>query len=509
MSFNMIFSRQILATALLLVLRATADTCSDVEALSTIEVSRPLALSYIDEQRNYWSTSCAALKPTCIIFPTTADEVSTVIKILNGNNEKFAIKSGGHNPNNGWSSVAGGPLISTSKLDQVLLDPATGVCRVGPGQKLDSLAAALQGTGWTFVGGRIGPTGVGGLVLGGGLSYMSSQYGWSASSVLEYEVVLANGTIVKATKDQHSDLFKALKGGGNMFGVVTSYLVQTYRQGLVYGGQLVFLRTPETDARLLRAVRDFTEYNHDHKAAVIVTAERSTVNVIDSWIIFVFYDGTDVPPGMFKNFTDAGPLLNSAKVQTYAELIGNTKWVTFPGYVSNVMIATETVPLPSAARADEVMIDGLHAHWRNVTGGATQLVPGIIASIAYQPFPRAIAAQARNRSVDLIDCDDDADRLIIEVNYSYINVGETQALYSQMTRKMEDTYGGIRSLVKRWERSGVLPKGLYLPVFMNYGFFRQDYFARLKPANRALAKRVANAVDPRGFFRDRTGGWRP
>jgi FAD/FMN-containing dehydrogenase len=62
---------------------------------------------------------------------------------------------------------------------------------VGPGNRLDGIAAKLQGTGWTFVGGRIGNTGVGGLVLGGGLSYMSTQYGWAASSVLEYELVRA------------------------------------------------------------------------------------------------------------------------------------------------------------------------------------------------------------------------------------------------------------------------------------------------------------------------------
>lgn len=44
---------------------------------------------------------------------------------------------------------------------------------------------------------------------------------------------------------------------------------------------------------------------------------------------------------------------------------------------------------------------------------------------------------------------------------------------------------------------------------MNYGFYRQDYFGRLKPESRALAKRVADTVDPTGLFRTRTGGWKP
>jgi hypothetical protein len=114
--------------------------------------------------------------PSCIIFPKAASEVATIVKILNNNTEPFAIKSGGHNPNNYFSSVAGGPVISTASLDQATLDPATGIVDVGPGNRLDGIAAKLQGSGWTFVGGRIGNTGVGGLVLGGGLSYMSTQY---------------------------------------------------------------------------------------------------------------------------------------------------------------------------------------------------------------------------------------------------------------------------------------------------------------------------------------------
>jgi FAD/FMN-containing dehydrogenase len=172
-----------------------ADTCSAIEALGTINVTRPLNLAYIYEQTQYWSISCSALAPSCIIFPSSAAQVATVVIFLADTTEKWAIKSGGHNPKNYFSSVEGGPLISTDLLGQAFLGHSTGIVDVGPGNRLDGIAAKLQGSGWTFVGGRIGNTGVGGFVLGGGLSYMSTQYGWAASSVLEYELVLANGTI--------------------------------------------------------------------------------------------------------------------------------------------------------------------------------------------------------------------------------------------------------------------------------------------------------------------------
>jgi FAD/FMN-containing dehydrogenase len=60
--------------------------------------------------------------------------------------------------------------------------------------------------------------GVGGLLLGGGLSFMSGEYGLPCDNIVNYEVVLSNGTIVNANSQSHVDLFWALKGGGNQFG---------------------------------------------------------------------------------------------------------------------------------------------------------------------------------------------------------------------------------------------------------------------------------------------------
>jgi FAD/FMN-containing dehydrogenase len=486
--------------AIILPQLARADTCSSVASLGWINITYALNLAYIEEQTQYWSTSCSALLPSCIIFPKTVEEVSTVVQILANTSESFAIKSGGHNPNNGWSSVAGGPLIAMEHFDQANLDRSTGIVDVGPGNRLDGIAAKLQGSEWTFVGGRIGNTGVGGLVLGGGLSYMSTQYGWAASSVLEYEIVFANGTIGHITKDNHPDLFKALKGGGNNFGVVTNYKVQAHRQGDIWGGNLVYLRTPNKDKQLLQAVRDWTEYNEDDKAAVIVTAERANINVVDSWIIFLFYDGPTPPPDLFRNFTDVNPLLDTTRTQTYADLMAGSNWVVIKGNV--VDIATETIPLPAVANAVEVM-EGLHAHWRNISS-TTLLVPGIVASIAWQPFPKKIAQRARELSPDLIDADADVDRIIIEMNYAFT----PQSLYERMADTTEATYTGVRERVLKWQEDGKLPEA-YLPVFMNYGFYRQDYFGRLKPESRALARRVQDEVDPGGLFRTRTGGWKP
>lgn len=101
------------------------------------------------------------------MVPTSAEEVSAIVKVLGTNNETFAVKSGGHNPNNYYASVKDGPLISTKGLKEVIYDKASNTVSVGPGNKWEDVHAALDGTGVTVVGGRIGNVGVGGYLLGG------------------------------------------------------------------------------------------------------------------------------------------------------------------------------------------------------------------------------------------------------------------------------------------------------------------------------------------------------
>lgn len=143
------------------------SACSLVAARTPMEILKPLSIEYNVEQTEYWSTGCGSLRPSCILAPSTAEEVAAAVEALRETGESFAVKSGGHNPNNGWASIDKGPLISTINLNEVTLDAAAETVRVGPGNRWDDVAAALDGTGYTVVGGRIGNVGVGGYLLGG------------------------------------------------------------------------------------------------------------------------------------------------------------------------------------------------------------------------------------------------------------------------------------------------------------------------------------------------------
>ncbi|KAI1105494.1 FAD-binding domain-containing protein [Jackrogersella minutella] len=228
------------------VLRAVPD-CAPGNSTCTCEVLRETltgvnatlipsdGANYDDFEDENYSAACR-LPAACIVNPKSAQEVSEVVKILSQTETKFAVRSGGHNYIPGFGSVnETGVLISLSNLNTTELSADTKSAKIGPGNRWQAVYETLIPQGVTVVGGRVGAVGVGGLMLGGGLSYFATERGLAFDNVKSYEVVLANGSIVTATADnQYSDLYKGLRGGITNFGIVTSYELYTYPAGDFY-----------------------------------------------------------------------------------------------------------------------------------------------------------------------------------------------------------------------------------------------------------------------------------
>ena len=124
-----------------------------------------------------------------------------------------------------------------------------------------------------------------------------------------------------------------------------------------------------------------------------------------------------------------------------------------------------------------------------------------MGSIAFQPIPKTMARKARQMGGDLIDLDDEVDRIMLEFNYSYF-FGIDDNTIDKATQKL---YQGTRDIVTQFQQSGKLPQA-YLPLFMNDCYYRQDYFSRIRTAD--FARSVRDQYDPHGFFRDRTIGFK-
>ena len=127
--------------------------------------------------------------------------------------------------------------------------------RVGGGCTWGEVDHATRAFGLATPSGIISTTGVGGLTLGGGLGHLTRKCGLAIDNLLEADVVLADGSIVRASADEHPDLFWAIRGGGGNFGVVTSFLFRLHAIGTVYGGPMFWpwSRPP----RCCRGYREF------------------------------------------------------------------------------------------------------------------------------------------------------------------------------------------------------------------------------------------------------------
>ena len=185
----------------------------------------------------YWDQKACEVSPACIVRPRNVWELAQAVKILKREfdirNDRaketkeelesiFAIRGGGHSAVAGASSIKGGVVIDLSLFNQVTPAEDRQSVVVGAGCKWIDTYSALGKEGLAVAGGRNSAVGVSGLTLGGGLSFFSPQYGFVCNNVLAFEVVLADGSIVNASEKDNPKLWRALKGGGNNFGVVTS-----------------------------------------------------------------------------------------------------------------------------------------------------------------------------------------------------------------------------------------------------------------------------------------------
>jgi FAD/FMN-containing dehydrogenase len=158
----------------------------------------------------------------------------------------YTIRGGGHSIS-GRCVRDGALCVDLRALDDVEVDPATRLVRVGGGALLAEVDAATQEHGLAVPAGQISHTGVGGLTLGGGIGWLMRHHGLTIDCLQATEVVLADGRLVRASADQHPDLFWALRGGGGDFAAVTRFEFRARPVGpTVLAGLLVY---PWTQAR--------------------------------------------------------------------------------------------------------------------------------------------------------------------------------------------------------------------------------------------------------------------
>jgi FAD/FMN-containing dehydrogenase len=174
-------------------------------------------------------------RPALIARCETPDDVAAAIRFARDHDLPFSVRGGGHNWG-GLASVDEGLVIDLSPMKAISVDPATKTVRVGAGCVWGEVDAATGPHNLAVPTGIISTTGVAGLTLGGGHGYLTRRHGLTIDSLVSAKMVLADGSQVTASADEHPDLFWAIRGGGGNFGVVTEFEFHAHPLETIVGG---------------------------------------------------------------------------------------------------------------------------------------------------------------------------------------------------------------------------------------------------------------------------------
>lgn len=300
-----------------------ADQLADVLACQVLAPEHP----EYDHARRIWNADIDRL-PAAIVRCRHADDVSAVLKWTVPNNVPVTVRSGGHNLA-GTSVADGAVMIDTSLMKTVSFDTDARTVTVGAGCRwgdVDRPAAALN---VALPAGVVSHTGVAGLTLGGGVGYLSRMFGATVDFVVEIEIVLADGRILRVNDQNHPDLLWALKGAGHNFGVATEFVFRyidlpgeaTVRQALYPAESrkeiLEFFAAWGPDAplntstfvRLLRAPEYWSQLPAEHRGQPIIS------------VATVFYgDPEQEPEVTAPMFALAAPMYESLRTIPHVTL---------------------------------------------------------------------------------------------------------------------------------------------------------------------------------------------
>lgn len=179
-------------------------------------------------------------RPAVIVQCAVADDVAHAIVFARESDLEISIRGAGHNIA-GNAVCNDGLMIDLSTMKNVRVDPERRRAYVEPGATLGDIDKAIQAHGLAMPVGINSTTGIAGLTLGGGFGWLTRKYGMTIDNLVSAEVITADGRKVRASENENTDLFWAIRGGGGNFGVVTEFEFQLHPVGPeILAGLIVF-----------------------------------------------------------------------------------------------------------------------------------------------------------------------------------------------------------------------------------------------------------------------------
>ncbi|KAL2268986.1 hypothetical protein VTJ83DRAFT_3832 [Remersonia thermophila] len=456
------------------------------------------------ELGSYWSARQSS-RPSCFALPRTTAELSALLRLLTDRGAPFAVKGGGHTtfPGGSGTSLPGSVVVDLSRLNRavaVSADRAT--VAVGPGLRWSNVTDVLDPLGLAVVGGRAASVGVAGLLLGGGISYLSGLRGWACDNVRAYEVVLADGRVVRATPRRHEDLYWALRGGGgSAFGVVARFELAAYEQGPLWASRQLFPAD---------AARELIPLMHD-----LLVARLPADPAAHAWLVVADVPELGGPVVLVDQFhaAHAAPSAAAAAAAAappaafaafHAEDIRSRAFLTHVrrATVGGLLVDADSpggsrqtwwTTTVKATGTPALLLD-VHAlyaaHAERLRGGAAAAGAFVSAGLVLQAISTNVLQAMRVNGGNALGlAPDEGPLMLIQLSAVWAD----PALDDVVERACRETIRSIDALAA--ERGARTKNGF---VYMNYAGQGQDVLAGYGKANRDRLRKVAHKYDPQG-----------
>ncbi|MCJ1417466.1 hypothetical protein MMC32_003810 [Xylographa parallela] len=463
--------------------------------------------AFKQSMNSYWAQQECEVIPACVVRPRDVQQLCSAVTILKREYDErrkgagkanaeglFAVRSGGHSPVSGAASIKGGVLIDLGHFCEVTPSKQGSSVAIGAGGKWMDVSKVLDGKGLAVIGGRNSAVGVGGLILGGGLSFFSPRFGFVCSNILSYEIVLASGSIVTASASTNPDLWRALKGGSNNFGIVTRFTASSFPSTKIWSG---FLYMPASQATKVlaafhafvnRVVSDDPSTTYDANAAGPIAC-FSYIQKLGVQAIAVNLVYTKLPdnerrwPICWKNssFGSLWRLWSTCKVRTLTSATDEMNSLNPPG--RRQVFATTTI------KNDPATLAAAHAAYHNAISSMRHVnVKDLVWTLVLQPLLPEWARKGDANPLGLLDSSSEALVMVsFTVNWAEPRDDEFVKTTTRDTIEQIDAFAAAHKTGHRYR-------------YLNYCAEWQRPFEGYGLENWQFLQSVSRKYDPEGLF---------
>ncbi|KAI1778217.1 FAD-binding domain-containing protein [Hypoxylon cercidicola] len=465
------------------------DTTKAITALKETFPSSQILLPgtepYDKRNQSYLATQESDIEPACIFQPENTKDVSRFIQIIKptalSGKTAFAIRGAGNMPLPGCSNIQDGITLDLGRLNQVELKD--GVVSIGAGTLWNAVDEKVQDAGLAVAGGRSGTSGVGGLALAGGLSVFSSREGFICDNVRNFEVVLASGDVVNASAHENRDLWIALKGGSNNFGVVTRFDFPTFKQGPFWGGNVLYFPA-SFPGQIEALVAEIQKPDADPNTHLMISTGYSALMGGNMCLNTVYYTQDVQNPAVLEPFTAIQPQVNQPGVPKTLTL---TQMAS--GQAAGVSNQTRCAYMNVTVKADVATLQAATDIYTAAIA-PLQSCEGLTCSLTFQPYPVSLLQQSVAKGGNSLGLDPSDGPAVSVLLLTY---WKDKSDDEQILTTMKGALEGMRA--KAIENGTALEF-----IYLNYAASFQDPIASYGAKNKQKLQDVSRSYDPDGLF---------